>query len=738
MKKVFLIFSCLLSVLTGSLFIFTSLDKKISVAFQNFIPEKASDIRFSHILADDSAFEKLNTTYISDSLVQKTKFLAYELGAKLVICDFGKKTPAVPVDERVEKYASRSQKERKMPLLNAKIVFPTKNNSYIDSKSPEIEHGFIPDEKSDYSVQLVGQKNGKYYAQSAFAQLLEFFPDTQLKISSSEIVLTKDAHKIPRIYDGSVLLRNSSAAYEKCARISFLELYELLAGEENFYRYLKLLETRGFFGELNSESPLSLYEASLTEKNQSGHKNLKNQFYVLMASALSGNYERILTETAKNDEEERVIKNSFVTARKLFSEIETQRTHLSEKLRESFCIFSLSEEVPVSFSLSNMILKDDFVDALPGFFSVLIAIFFCLILALVSLKFKKERSLLIFSIFYLILTSCALIFAFVLLKIFIGFIIPFSSLIILILILNFSLLNQNISEKSQISALFSQVVPENLLKNVYKAPKKFNLNGDKNESSLLSLSLQNIPLLKNLLSESQFLSFFNHYFEKISEEVTKNGGIIESFTTDEITALFGSPVEDKEHCFSALKAAFSVRDAEKFINKEINSYPLLPKPDGMDDELYTAFFILNHNSKKIFSTLSVLTCEIKAGCLGSPSKKSYRILDDSCKTAAFMKNTAKKIGSAGILLNETAASHLSDSLILRSLGNFENNGEILKIFEILGNKSDDDEKIFNYATYWNQAMALLEKGEGQKSRAIFEKLSIGRPNDKVARYFLNL
>ena len=51
-------------------------------------------------------------------------------------------------------------------------------------------------------------------------------------------------------------------------------------------------------------------------------------------------------------------------------------------------------------------------------------------------------------------------------------------------------------------------------------------------------------------------------------------------------------------------------------------------------------------------------------------------------------------------------------------------------------KKDDDEKLWNYTLYWNQAIELKENGEKEKALAIFQKLSAARPSDKLAKYFI--
>ena len=88
------------------------------------------------------------------------------------------------------------------------------------------------------------------------------------------------------------------------------------------------------------------------------------------------------------------------------------------------------------------------------------------------------------------------------------------------------------------------------------------------------------------------------------------------------------------------------------------------------------------------------------------------------------------------MLNGDARDSVRDEYIIRKLGaDSEDISE--SVYEVLDSFSSDDDKIFNYANFWNQAVALLEKGENEKSLAMFVKLSEGRPGDRSARYFIN-
>ncbi|WP_407426053.1 hypothetical protein, partial [Treponema sp.] len=240
----------------------------------------------------------------------------------------------------------------------------------------------------------------------------------------------------------------------------------------------------------------------------------------------------------------------------------------------------------------------------------------------------------------------------------------------------------------------------------------------------------NLPTISSLLSDNQYTCFLNYYLENIFDQIMTFNGIIESYYTDfSIVSIFSPALFSENHCELALNTAFSIKDTDKKINADIKTIPLSPKIDGMNDDLYTAFFILNHNKVKVSTQTALFTDSINTGFTGAKEKFSFKICDNSWKEALSLCDFSQKTGLTGIIVNEKAGENLKNSCIIRKLN--EN-------YEVLGKLSDDNEKLWNYTKYWNQAMDLLEKGDKQKALAIFKKLNEGRPNDNAARYFIKL
>lgn len=782
MKNFLRPFSIIFSVGLSSLLLFSSCDKKIAFYLQRFISEKKSPVNMLLVTADDSFFEEVGSTYIDSSILDEAALCARELGSSFVLSDFGYKNAVSEIDSLCEK--DEPVQKREASLLGIKILFPAKKNLATDTRSPEISSKLLPfynptfsgqafyagslsqfRENLPYSKHVFFRKSGKYLADYGFASLVSFLSVQKIQVTNGAIVLKKlglpngekiDSLRLPRSDDGSILLKYPKKSWKNFDTIPFSEFYSLAKEEESLHKYLHLMDEHGLFGELNSESPLAVFDSALAAKNDfSLYVSQKRRFYMLMSAFLSGEEEKLLFDSLADESQKAFIKDSFADCRRIFSGLETKRAKLADAVRDSICYFALVADSAVDFSpspfdsafpetlstfiLANMIFSGDFISQIPDFASILLAFFFGIVFVIFAIRIKKEPWLLFFSLMMILLASSIMACSFVLFRLFLGFSIPLLTLLLLSLFFNFLCLRKTVNEKKLLKNSFLQCLPQSFLKKIYLSDSGILLDGQKNEASVMASSILNFKALSQLLKGNQLLAFLNYYFENQRQEINRFGGIVESYRNDEIVAIFGSPLPSEKHAELALRAAFGMKSCDISINEDIARYPRAPKPDGMSDDLYTAFFILNHNGKKISTRIGIYSSSVLAACLGSEEKKSFRIADDSWKKAIALRDAAKKYGSSGILLNGQCADYLRDECIIRRLGYFYDiHEETVYLSEILGDRQADDEKLWNYANYWNTAVDYMEKNEKSKALLMFKKLSEGRPNDKVARYFINL
>ena len=744
MKKVFCVLAFACSLGFSSIFLFSSADSNFSLFLQKFLPDLESSVPLVLVNAKIAGLSN-STRQIDFSNLENAAQTARELGAFACVSDTDFDSQQVSINSLLV--------NDKKPLQNGNFFFNIIHNfsqkNSFDSKSPEKFDPYLSVQRRH----LVYKKKGVYFADLTFAQILESLNNPRVQISNSSIKFGDV--EIPRAADGSVILKFPKRSHRDFKSISVQEIYDFARLEENFYEYLKIISERGFFGELNFENPFAVFEeARESQADLEKTKALKNKFYVLMKNFLSGKQERILLEDADDDEKE-VIKKSFAVCGELFFELEARRENLKSLLDKSFCLIvpyfenqndfihaPLDSHFPknlVPYLIANMIFSADFVDSVHPLVSLAIAFGLCLFFLLIACRIKKNLTMFIFSLVTILLSAAGFVWIFLFFRLYAGFFVPLSALLLLSLILNLACRKKNAETRAFFDNHFLQCVPESSIKQIISHPADFMLEGQKYDSTVMASSIAGFREIKRLFNETQLTAFLNYYFAKVSSLILESSGFVESYRNDRIVSLFGSPISLENHCAAAVKSAFAIKEFDNTLNQEIETYALSPKPDGMNDDLYTAFFILNHNKKKIMTRAGIYTASISAGCIGSAEKKSFRILDDSWKFAFKIKKAVSECGASGIFVNETASVNLRDSHILRSipLKSFKSD-EFLELHEVLGNQSDDDDKLWNYANYWNRAVEFLEKGENEKSLAIFEKLSEGRPNDKVARYFIKM
>ncbi len=720
MKKFVALAALFFAVGISFLLFHTSANQKINLLLQKFFPSSCNDSLL--LVGVDDDFLAKGGIYSTDSekflsILNESLLLSRELGAKSFLCDFNNKNPLVKIDSLVQKKMLPGEKQ--LSIFGIKILIPWRKDFFCGLKCPELENFFFPlglpltsfkgeaflagnialDQEKK---QLLVKKNGEYFSDPALASCADWLGVKKIRISEKTLFLDCDGRsvKIPCGRDASVLLKFPAEARENYRQISFVELYDILKLEEKLFDCISIMEKQGLFGEFEGENPVELYALCRDSKDDfESYRSYKKKFYSMMTHYLSGRQERLLLEALSSEEDGAFIRNMFSDCRKIFSELETLRAKAAEKLSDSLCVFALTASLTADFAkspfeqhfprslesyvLAGMILSEDFFDKLPLLYAGIAA--FLLLVFILSLT----------------LALC---------------------------LVRKSILRRHISDS------FLQCMPVQVLKKIASKAALISTDGEKLEISVLSLSIREGSLLRKILTDGQFVAFVNYYFEKISAVVLENFGLIESYRDDLIFAIFGAPIACESHCLSAVKAALAAKEKEESVNADILTLPQSPKPDGMNDDLYTAFFILNHNGFKFSIDAGIWTGEGFCACMGSEAKKSYRIADETWRKALEIKNCAEKFECKGVLLNEETCDSVKNAYIIRKLES--DSDKSCSAYEILDSLSSDDDRLWNYANYWNQAVSLLEKGEREKSLAIFKKLSEGRPSDKTARYFI--
>jgi len=659
-----------------------------------------------------------------------------------------------------------------------------------DTKTPEFENvlpaifefmsqarkaGFVnadPD-KDGYLRRLypVFKMGDKYYGQLVFVPILQHFGNPEVVISNKSILLknckvsdtvTKDI-KIPRSEDGSVLIKYPKTEFIKYNHVSLWNIYKISKLEDEIKTHLKYFNDNGFYDIYDGENPFELFNNTnyLKEELTGGSEDVtfdiymeyKNNFIETYKQFLNGEFEAAIYEEYGEDED---IATVFQIAGETFTKYLESREKWGEKLKDSMCIVGTNatsttdygliqyeEHFPnpgVHYAFANMIYSQDFVDDSPVWISILLAMIICFAYSFAAHKIKSTGKQIIVGVSSLAASVILFLLIFIITRTYIGAVIPVTSLLVSFVATTVSGFITASHEKRFIQGAFSQCLSPDVVKEIVDNPSSFKLGGQTIDMTAIFTDIQKFSGFSELLSAGQLVALLNFYLTKMSDIIMEQRGTVDKYEGDAIVAFVGAPVKTSEHAALACRAAINMKKAELEMNEYIRKVAAAPKPEDMDDETYDAFCIMVKNNRTIFTRIGLNSGEIVAGYMGSTNKKNYTMMGNNVNLASRLEGVNKQYRTGGILMSAATRKGLPEEFVVRSLDRVQvvNVVTPIRLYELIGIKSELDETTLKYMEDWEQTMKEFESGDYAKALENFQNLSAAKPDDNVAKYYIEL
>jgi len=172
-------------------------------------------------------------------------------------------------------------------------------------------------------------------------------------------------------------------------------------------------------------------------------------------------------------------------------------------------------------------------------------------------------------------------------------------------------------EKLEFKNLFQRYVGEKTLRKILKSAHKEYTEGERSISTILFADINNFTEFSNKENPRVVLDLLNEFFKKMSEIVFSRGGTVDKFIGDEIMAVFGSPLPQKNHSTIAIKVA-------KEMLKKVK--PILKKYGLENSGL----------------SVGIATGRVVSGSVGSEKMSDYTVIGKKVNLAARLTSIAKK------------------------------------------------------------------------------------------------
>ncbi len=216
--------------------------------------------------------------------------------------------------------------------------------------------------------------------------------------------------------------------------------------------------------------------------------------------------------------------------------------------------------------------------------------------------------------------------------------------------------------KRQITGLFGQYVPPELVDEMARNPESFSMEGESREMTVLFTDVRGFTTISEGLDPKQLSRLMNEFLTPLTEVIYKHRGTVDKFMGDCIMAFWGAPLADPAHARNGILAGLEMHEVLKKLKPEFQKrgWPEIRIGVGL-------------NSGRM-----------SVGNMGSKLRTAYTVMGDAVNLASRLEGITKEYG-ADIMVGEGTKNAVPD-VVFRELDRVRVKGkdEAVAIFEPFG------------------------------------------------------
>ena len=182
--------------------------------------------------------------------------------------------------------------------------------------------------------------------------------------------------------------------------------------------------------------------------------------------------------------------------------------------------------------------------------------------------------------------------------------------------------------KRQIRTVFSRYLHEDVINQIMKNPDKVSLDGVECFGTVLFTDLQGFTSFAEDKTPRELIKVLNDYFQVVTDIVLDQGGMLDKYTGDGIMAVFGAPVECRDHARAACEVILAFRQ------ERVNE--MIPSKRG-----------------NILTRIGISSGPVVVGNLGSERRMDFTAIGDTVNLSARLEGVNKAYGTTNMLSEQT-------------------------------------------------------------------------------------
>jgi len=217
-------------------------------------------------------------------------------------------------------------------------------------------------------------------------------------------------------------------------------------------------------------------------------------------------------------------------------------------------------------------------------------------------------------------------------------------------------------KKEQIQNAMGLYISKDIMKNVVKNLDNLQRGGKRANITVLFADIRGFTSISEQLSAEEVTTILNEYFSAVEPVIRKHNGVLNKFIGDAVLAIFGEPIQDKNHATNAVLCANEMHEK---MSKLQQKWDLEGKPH-------------------IEIGIAINTGEAFVGNIGSPERIEYTVIGDTVNTASRIESY-NKVYKTRFLISESTyekVNRICDVIKIREVS-IRGKARKINIYEVL-------------------------------------------------------
>ncbi|MFQ6616083.1 MAG: adenylate/guanylate cyclase domain-containing protein, partial [Fidelibacterota bacterium] len=260
-------------------------------------------------------------------------------------------------------------------------------------------------------------------------------------------------------------------------------------------------------------------------------------------------------------------------------------------------------------------------------------------------------------------------------------------------------------DKRFLKSTFGTYVSPELIDRMYENKQEPKLGGDAGYHTAFFSDIQNFSSFSEVLEPEKMVSLMNEYLTEMTEILLSHRGTLDKYIGDAIVAFYGAPMPVDDHEYQACITALEMEKRLRSLRTEWSNDSEWPE-------------IVHHMRHRI----GLNSGDMVTGNMGSNMRMNYTMMGDTVNIAARLEASAKQYG-VYIQVAENTYKSVEDKFEWRFLDNVRVKGKKrpVKVYELLAEKGELDEKHEKVVPRFHEAMQLYEAQKWDEALRVFKE-----------------